>query len=52
MVPQNQSESIHKSLVKMSRLLRSKFASKDAFEKAITEQAASEKNDNLSVDEF
>jgi len=36
----------------MNRLLRSKFANKEAFEKALFEIADTDKNGNLSVDEM
>jgi len=52
MVPQNTAEATHRSLVKMSRLIRGKFASKAALDSALHEKADSDKNGNLSVEEF
>ena len=51
-VPQNQVEIIEKKLVKLNRILKSKFANKEAFQKSLTEKAGADENGNLNVDDF
>lgn len=51
-IPPHTAEGAHRSLVKVNRLMRSKFASRDAFDKALYEKADTDKNGNLSVEEF
>lgn len=50
--PQNAAEKIEKSLVKVNRFLRDKFATKEAFEKCLKEKAGADANNNLNVDDF
>ena len=50
--PFNVAEKHEKSLIKMSRLLRNKFASKAAFEEHLVKVADKDQNGNLSADEL
>lgn len=50
--PPNAAEKIEKSLVKVNRMLRGKYATKDAFEKQLKERAGADPNNNLNMDDF
>lgn len=43
---------IEKRLVKLNRVLKGKFPSKEAFQKSLIEKAGADENGNLNVDDF